>query len=99
MPFPGIILSPMGRACVSCQDKELIASKGLAVVDCSWNRLEEVPFGGSHTSGFHQHSSMRLFLILLPDWPFSPGTVRLPYPCPAHRPSWWVTKGNDMSWA
>ncbi len=47
MPFPGIILSPMGKACVSCQDKELIAVKGLAVVDCSWNRLEEVPFGGS----------------------------------------------------
>lgn len=50
MPFPGIILSPMGKACVSCQDKELIAVKGLAVVDCSWNRLDEVPFGGPHVS-------------------------------------------------
>ena len=47
MPFPGIILSPVGKACVSCEDKELIAAKGLAVVDCSWNRLEDVPFGGS----------------------------------------------------
>ena len=45
VPFPGIILSPVGKACVSCQDKELIAAKGLAVVDCSWNRLEDVPFG------------------------------------------------------
>ena len=45
VPFPGVVLSPMGRACVSAQDKELIAAKGLAVVDCSWNRLDDVPFG------------------------------------------------------
>jgi hypothetical protein len=43
--FPGIILSPMGRNCVSKQDKDLVAAKGIAVVDCSWNRLEDVPFG------------------------------------------------------
>ncbi|BDA43122.1 Ribosome biogenesis protein TSR3 homolog [Coccomyxa sp. Obi] len=45
VPFPGIILSPVGRAAVSAQDKALIAAKGLAVVDCSWNRLDDVPFG------------------------------------------------------
>ena len=66
MPFPGIILSPMGRACVSCQDKELIAVKGLAVVDCSWNRLEEVPFGGSPSSGSHQLRP--LTMASHPDW-------------------------------
>lgn len=43
--FPGIILSPVGRSCVSKDDMLLMSSKGLAVVDCSWNRLEEVPFG------------------------------------------------------
>ena len=43
--FQGVILSPVGRSCVSRQDKELIGSKGLAVVDCSWNRLDDVPFG------------------------------------------------------
>ncbi len=47
VPFPGIILSPVGRAAVSAQDKALIANKGIAVVDCSWNRLDDVPFGGS----------------------------------------------------
>lgn len=46
VPFPGIILSPVGRAAVSAQDKALIAAKGIAVVDCSWNRLDDVPFGG-----------------------------------------------------
>lgn len=50
VPFPGIILSPMGKACVSCHDKDLIAARGLAVVDCSWNRLEDVPFGEAESS-------------------------------------------------
>jgi pre-rRNA-processing protein TSR3 len=43
--FPGVILSPVGALCVSAEDRELIGAKGLAVVDCSWNRLDEVPFG------------------------------------------------------
>lgn len=43
--FPGIILSPSGKGCVSKQDAQLIAEKGIAVVDCSWNRLDDVPFG------------------------------------------------------
>lgn len=43
-PFPGVILSPNGKRCVSVEDQELIAAKGLAVVDCSWNRLDDVPF-------------------------------------------------------
>ena len=43
--FPGIILSPMGKSCVSRQDADLISEKGIAVVDCSWNRLDDVPFG------------------------------------------------------
>ena len=42
--FPGIILSPMGKSCVSQQDADLVLRKGIAVVDCSWNRLDEVPF-------------------------------------------------------
>ena len=60
VPFPGIILSPVGKACVSCQDKELIAAKGLAVVDCSWNRLEDVPFGEPAQS---LHRLMHLSLV------------------------------------
>ena len=44
VPFPGVILSPEGRCCVSQEDLPLIRSKGLAVVDCSWNKLDDVPF-------------------------------------------------------
>ncbi|KAL6509496.1 hypothetical protein OROGR_022806 [Orobanche gracilis] len=42
--FGGIVLSPTGTQCVSQEDLELIRSRGLAVVDCSWARLDDVPF-------------------------------------------------------
>ncbi|XP_011090454.1 ribosome biogenesis protein TSR3 homolog isoform X2 [Sesamum indicum] len=42
--FGGIVLSPTGTQCVSQEDLELIKRRGLAVVDCSWARLDDVPF-------------------------------------------------------
>jgi pre-rRNA-processing protein TSR3 len=42
--FNGIILSPMGTKCVSPEDKEIIDQNGLAVIDCSWAKLNETPF-------------------------------------------------------
>ncbi|KAL6583145.1 ribosome biogenesis protein tsr3 [Orobanche minor] len=42
--FGGIVLSPTGTQCVSQEDLELIRRRGLAVVDCSWARLDDVPF-------------------------------------------------------
>ena len=42
--WPGVVLSPNGACTVSRQDAGLIAARGLAVVDCSWNQLDAVPF-------------------------------------------------------
>ncbi|GAB2272002.1 hypothetical protein Dimus_006828 [Dionaea muscipula] len=42
--FGGIVLSPTGTQCVSREDCDLMKRRGLAVVDCSWARLSDVPF-------------------------------------------------------
>ncbi|CAI5482328.1 unnamed protein product, partial [Closterium sp. Yama58-4] len=42
--FAGICLSPTGQRAVSRADAPLLAAKGLAVVDCSWACLGDVPF-------------------------------------------------------
>jgi pre-rRNA-processing protein TSR3 len=47
--FPGVVLSPAGQCCISREDFTIIKTKGLAVVDCSWNKLDDVPFGVHRT--------------------------------------------------
>ncbi|XP_050506986.1 18S rRNA aminocarboxypropyltransferase isoform X1 [Diabrotica virgifera virgifera] len=41
--FHGIVLTPTGEKCVSPSDREIVETKGIAVVDCSWARIDETP--------------------------------------------------------
>lgn len=43
--WPGVSLSPSAASVLSPSDAALVASKGVAVVNCSWARLGDVPFG------------------------------------------------------
>ncbi|KAI5636367.1 putative fer4-like domain in RNase L inhibitor, RLI domain-containing protein [Phthorimaea operculella] len=42
--FPGLVLSPVGTQCVSPNDKDIIEKFGLAVIDCSWAKIDDTPF-------------------------------------------------------
>ncbi|KAF8216699.1 hypothetical protein K438DRAFT_1703782 [Mycena galopus ATCC 62051] len=43
--FRGIVVSPKGKQVISPSDRDIILKGGLAVVECSWARLDDVPFG------------------------------------------------------
>ncbi|XP_059616219.1 18S rRNA aminocarboxypropyltransferase-like [Phlebotomus argentipes] len=43
--FPGLVLTPMGTKTVSPEDREIVQNAGIAVVDCSWAKLDQTPFG------------------------------------------------------
>jgi len=43
--FPGIVLSSEASDTLSPADTEIIKTYGIAGINCSWNRLSEIPFG------------------------------------------------------
>jgi len=42
--FPGVVLSSEATQYVSPADRDIILAHGIAGINCSWNRLEEIPF-------------------------------------------------------
>ncbi|KAK9375888.1 uncharacterized protein V1513DRAFT_376819, partial [Lipomyces chichibuensis] len=49
--FRGVVISPNGKVPVSPSDREILEEHGAAVVECSWARVQEIPWsriGGRH---------------------------------------------------
>ncbi|KAH8582062.1 uncharacterized protein ELE39_003221 [Cryptosporidium sp. chipmunk genotype I] len=46
--WPGIILSPRAKKKISMEDLPLILKGGIGVIDCSWNKIDQVPFHKIH---------------------------------------------------
>jgi pre-rRNA-processing protein TSR3 len=46
--FKGIILSPVGTLCLSPGDRDVVIAHGVAVIDCSWAKLQDTPFKKMH---------------------------------------------------
>jgi pre-rRNA-processing protein TSR3 len=42
--FQGVVLSSEASEYVSATDRDIVQSYGIAGINCSWNRLEEIPF-------------------------------------------------------
>eukprot|EP01130_Rhizamoeba_saxonica_P004366 TRINITY_DN1788_c0_g1_i3.p1 TRINITY_DN1788_c0_g1~~TRINITY_DN1788_c0_g1_i3.p1 ORF type:complete len:228 (-),score=22.16 TRINITY_DN1788_c0_g1_i3:363-1046(-) len=42
--FRGIVLSPNGDRTISPEDKELVETHGISVIDCSWAKVDGIPF-------------------------------------------------------
>ncbi|XP_046686092.1 18S rRNA aminocarboxypropyltransferase-like [Homalodisca vitripennis] len=57
--FSGIVLTPVGEKCVSPSDHDIVRDFGAAVVDCSWARIDETPFGRMRTP----HPRLLPFLV------------------------------------
>jgi len=58
-PFQGIVLSPNGTTTLSPADHEIVKDYGISVIDCSWNRLQEIPFRQFNTG----HQRLLPFLV------------------------------------
>uniref|UniRef100_K3WFG3 18S rRNA aminocarboxypropyltransferase n=1 Tax=Globisporangium ultimum (strain ATCC 200006 / CBS 805.95 / DAOM BR144) TaxID=431595 RepID=K3WFG3_GLOUD len=42
--FRGLVLSPAGEQIVSPADREIVTSIGISVIDCSWAKVQELPY-------------------------------------------------------
>jgi len=56
--FRGIVLSPNGECSISPTDKDIVVRSGISVIDCSWAKIDTIPF-----SKIHGQSRLLPFLI------------------------------------
>jgi pre-rRNA-processing protein TSR3 len=54
------IISPVGQQAVSSADREIVEQYGVCVVDCSWAKLDTIPFSKMKSN----HDRLRMLLLL-----------------------------------
>lgn len=57
--FHGLVLTPTADQCVSPADRGIVEVKGIAVVDCSWAKIDETPLAALKPS----HGRLLPFLV------------------------------------
>lgn len=40
----GLVLSPLAEKTLSPEDRDVVTSRGLGVIDCSWKEIDKLPF-------------------------------------------------------
>lgn len=58
--FSGIVLSSEAQAVVCPDDREIVERYGISGINCSWNRLDEIPF---RTMGSSRHHRLLPFMV------------------------------------
>jgi pre-rRNA-processing protein TSR3 len=58
--FPGVVLSSEATCIISPADADIVLQHGIAGINCSWNRLNEIPFG---SMGKGRHHRVLPFLV------------------------------------
>ena len=52
--FTGIVLSSESNISISRDDTDIVSSHGIAGINCSWNRLDEIPFQKLGKARYHR---------------------------------------------
>jgi len=63
-PVHGLVLSPLATDPVNPSDRSILMKEGMTLIDCSWARLDDVPFcamGGG--GGRHRNHRLLPFLV------------------------------------
>jgi hypothetical protein len=61
-----VVLSSEAKVYVSPADREIVEQFGVGGINCSWNRLDEIPFGsmGKGRNQVHMHTVIDMYKIV-----------------------------------
>ena len=60
----GVVLSSEATTYVSAADLDIVNRFGIAGINCSWNRLEEIPFGKMGHGKYHLNTLINFRMLM-----------------------------------